>query len=657
MILGVIIRNFKVYKNLTYIPISNNEPFCSLIGKNGIGKSSILEAFDFYFNSKDFKKNNSVSPKPNECYVVPILYVEKTKIPEANREIVEKLNDVIWNVVDNYEDTLPRINSMYQDLVKSFVYHLTGCHVNRETDFIIPLGKDLERKISFGFFRDSVFLKELVPDEYKDKSQEEIWEFVRDLYSPLLDIIPELFQYVYIPKDIEPENIVRFETLELQTLLDTNLTEIISKCLTKKQISDISQGLKGFVEELSSQLPRYKFKAPSSSQPNLKPERIYKLIIEDFFSKRQLHKEGADSTKDIPLKELSSGEKQQAILTLIHSIVKYYREAKDNLIIAVDEPESSLHISACYEQFEKLFEVSNICGQVIISSHWYGFIPAIPSGSITNITNDGGKTIGHIFNIKKYREEIKHKDADYSKQVHRPLPIDIMLKSSNDFIQSILMSVIADEPYNWLICEGSSDKIYLDAYLKDEIESNHLRIIPVCTASEVKNTYNRLSVLFEELRTSGQIKGKVFLLTDTDAQPVEFETEENLEGNLKCRRIVNVGQETQLVKIKANPKAPNTDIEDALNGKAFNKVLFKLTNPIENQDFSFITGEEKEEIASSIAMDFRESEKRKVDEFLNRNNGNNKVVFAQEYVSELNNEAYSVPGWIQEIKKYFAYNN
>ena len=59
MILGIILRNFKIYKSITYIPISNGNRFCGLIGKNGIGKSSILEALDFYFNSnnnKDFKK-------------------------------------------------------------------------------------------------------------------------------------------------------------------------------------------------------------------------------------------------------------------------------------------------------------------------------------------------------------------------------------------------------------------------------------------------------------------------------------------------------------------------------------------------------------------------------------------------------------------------
>ena len=197
-------------------------------------------------------------------------------------------------------------------------------------------------------------------------------------------------------------------------------------------------------------------------------------------------------------------------------------------------------------------------------------------------------------------------------------------------------------------------EVYLDAYLQDEVKNKRLRIIPVCTASEVKNTYNRLQVLFEELRQSNLLKGKVFLLTDTDSSPVEFNTVDGLESHLMCRRIVNTDEDTILVKIQASPKAPNTDIEDALNGKIFNKVLYKLTNPKENETYSFIKDQDKDQVASAVAMDLRDSEKRKIEEFFNQNKGEYKVLFAQEYVKEMCNSEYKIPDWIQEIKCYFA---
>lgn len=218
------------------------------------------------------------------------------------------------------------------------------------------------------------------------------------------------------------------------------------------------------------------------------------------------------------------------------------------------------------------------------------------------------------------------------------------------------MSVISRDSYNWLICEGSSDKIYLDAYLHDEIRNKRLRIIPVCTASEVKNTYNRLQVLFEELRQSGQLKGKVFLLIDTDANPIEFVTQDNLESNLLCRRIVNNNNDrhTALVRITANPKAPNTDIEDALNGVVFQKTLLHFKNNGYESELSFAPENAViENVASAYALNLRQTEMSQLDAFFNGNNGNNKVLFAKKYIEIMKEETYEVPNWIIEIKNFF----
>lgn len=663
MILGIILRNFKIYKSITYIPISNGNSFCGLIGKNGIGKSSILEALDFYFNSnnnKDFKKNNTGNPKPEDCYVVPVFCIKKEIVHNnfsGREKDIVAFSDSIWNVIANPDSY--SINSNYLELVKQFSSHIKsiGNSITQEDYCLLPIGKDIDGDIRFGFFQDGAFINAIVPDTMAESADEK-QRILQSIYLPVYSDIRAYYQYVFIPKDIEPENLVRFETQELQTLLNTNLNEIISKYLRKEDILEISSGLKEFVDNLSSKLPNYKFKTPTSKQPNLKPDKIYNLIVQDFFSLRQLHKEGKNGGKDLPLKELSSGEKQQAILTLVHSIISEYRsDSTKNLIIAVDEPESSLHISACYEQFEKLYEISSMCCQIVISSHWYGFIPAIPNGTITNITYSDSRNKGHIFNIQKYREEIKHQTRNYAQEYHSQLPIDISLKSSNDFIQSILMSVISNDSYNWLICEGSSDKIYLEAYLQDEITNKRLRIVPVCTASEVKNTYNRLQVLFDELRQGSQLKGKVFLLIDTDANPLEFDTQDKLEANLLCRRIVNINDErdTVLVKINSGPKAPNTDIEDALNGVIFQKALIDLKKNGYETDLNFISEtEEAEDIPSYYALDLRQSQKTQLDTFFNGNNGNNKVLFANKYVDIMKEGNYTVPNWIVEIKNFFS---
>ena len=161
-----------------------------------------------------------------------------------------------------------------------------------------------------------------------------------------------------------------------------------------------------------------------------------------------------------------------------------------------------------------------------------------------------------------------------------------------------------------------------------------------------------MAVLFSEIKD--KLAGKVFLLIDTDRQPIEFDTQDGLEAHLQCRRIVNDEKKkrTELVKIQAALKAPNTDIEDTLNGKIFHQALLWFKDQGEVL-LDFIPTEEKPESPSYFAMDLRPGEREKLDEFFNANNGNNKVLFAKKYVELLQPEN-NIPDWIQSIKDYFS---
>ena len=52
MIVGIFLRYFKTYQGINYISITDEDRFCGLVGENGIGKSSVLEALDCFFNGK-----------------------------------------------------------------------------------------------------------------------------------------------------------------------------------------------------------------------------------------------------------------------------------------------------------------------------------------------------------------------------------------------------------------------------------------------------------------------------------------------------------------------------------------------------------------------------------------------------------------------------
>lgn len=349
----------------------------------------------------------------------------------------------------------------------------------------------------------------------------------------------------------------------------------------------------------------------------------------------------------LEISALSSGEKQKAIIDIAHSLLSKHRDSGANLIIGVDEPESSLHMSACFDQFDALYDISRDCMQVLFSSHWYGFLPTIESGSATIITKEENNHLFDQINLAGYREQIRQ----LTSSTRGRLPYDVRLKSVNDFVQSVITSTINATPFNWLICEGSSEKLYLSHYLKDLIQEHRLRIVPVGGAKEIKRLYNHLSTSYEDFKD--EIEGRIYLLSDTDSQLVKYDVANH--PKLKCKRMVNISstRSTSLVDIQSNPVSPATEIEDTLNGKLFLKTLleFQSEHPEQLNFLNIDMVESTPECCSKYALDLRGSEWEKIEEFFNIDN--NKYLFARKYCENIGDD-YEIPGWITEIRNWLS---
>uniref|UniRef100_UPI00403F0B13 AAA family ATPase n=1 Tax=Oceanobacillus sp. FSL W7-1293 TaxID=2921699 RepID=UPI00403F0B13 len=61
MITGLFLRHYKTYQGLYFIPICNdyNNQYSVFVGNNGIGKSSIMEGLNTFFNNGEWNKNKS----------------------------------------------------------------------------------------------------------------------------------------------------------------------------------------------------------------------------------------------------------------------------------------------------------------------------------------------------------------------------------------------------------------------------------------------------------------------------------------------------------------------------------------------------------------------------------------------------------------------
>lgn len=652
MIVGVILRYFKTYQGRNYIPLTDSDHFCGLVGNNGIGKSSVLEALDSCFNDKAWNFNtatkksglNFTSPE-----IVPLFLIKKNNIDKQYSWLARLLDETARNISIDNLSSQPQID---------FHKHLQSIFKNTNNDmesyYLLPIGVSYDGDVSLSFFNnrklvESFYIERVCqsnnyhvsppPIPTKSRLDEELQEF-----KGLWGYIKDKLDYIYIPREIDPESFTRLETTEIQILMGESLEKILSQRVTTQQIKEINKSLNEFLDEISQELDGYSYRTVTDRQQNLRRSDVNNLIIQAFFSIRKLHKEKGANWLDI--NSLSSGEKQKVIINIAYKLLINHRASGDNLIIGIDEPESSLHISACYDQFSTLYEMSRECMQVIFSTHWYGFLPTVESGSATFITRN---TEGHKFdqvNLANYREQIKQLKGS-SKGV---MPFDIRLKSLNDFVQSIISSIISDDPYNWLICEGSSEKIYLSKYFEDLVVDHKLRIVPVGGAGEIKRLYKHLSISYEDFKS--EINGKIFLLSDTDEQLVNYEVFDMKK--LECKRMVSdiSAKTTHLINIDSNPVSPATEVEDALNGKAFFETLLDFKDNY-HQHLSFLDNysvADVEEVCSRCAIDLKASESQKIKNFFKE--PGIKYEFSKAYC-EVINDSYQEPSWIIEIREYF----
>ncbi|MEP8643442.1 AAA family ATPase [Enterobacter kobei] len=564
MIIGIFLRYFKTYGGNNYIPLSSGSNFCGLIGNNGIGKSSVLESLDSFFNGKSwnlntgFKKASTGTISPN---IVPVFMIKKEDIPERHHEAAHWLTQLSLNF-DERSSGVPMTPTTRPPIV-SFMDHIKKIRRNNDIDnyFLLPIGCDNSGIVNLSILNCKLLTEIINPPAEEIENNRLSTSSLINRFQGFLSYLRDKYEYIYIPKDIDPETFTKLETNEIQKLMGESLEEIIREKIPNETITKINGELNAFITQIENELEVYSYRTSGDRQQNLKRRDIYKLIIDAYFRIRKLNKR--DSSTWIEISSLSSGEKQKAIIDIAHGFLTNHRENGDHLLIAIDEPECSLHMSACFEQFENLYNISRNCCQLIFTTHWYGYLPTVENGCSTSIIKENQTHHFTLYDLAGYREEIKKKNKESGNKI----PYDIRLKSTNDLIQSIISSTLAEEPYNWLICEGSTEKLYLGYYLRELVEKKKLRIVPVGGAKEVKKIFQLLEASHDDLRKD--INGKVFLLSDTDRELVHYQVN-NIE-KIKCKRIINdpVTSATTLVDINSNKVSPPTEIENCLNGFIF----------------------------------------------------------------------------------------
>lgn len=653
MIVGIFLRHIKTYKGINFIPLSDGEKFCGLVGNNGIGKSTVLEALEkIFLLDKDWNINlghNKSTDDTNAPYIVPVFLIEKNKInfTAEELEIVDLIDESLKTIQTS---NLPSRFHGARETINHFTT-LNSSVSDREKYYLLPLGITLNNKKSVsvfeGYFKQKYI--ELNPTQS---------DLPNELFNSIFTKILEIYRYIYIPRELSAEEFSRLHNKQFEFLMGRSLQQTLTENISADTVKRINDSLDGIIKELECDLVSYTYKTNNDiRQTKLKRGDINNLIIEAYFNIRSMHLK-VDDNSSMAITKLSSGEKQKAILDIASSMLKKnYGSNQDKYVIfGFDEPESSLHISACFDMFQNLYEITNYCSQVLFTTHWYGYIPSVIKGN-TVILNKGSDST-HKFdfiNITRYREETRIATS----QSRNQLPFSIQLKSINDLVQAIIYGSMSDNPFNWLICEGSSEKVYFSHYFSDLVEKSRLRILPVGGYSEVKKLYNHLAIAFEDFKQ--EMNGKVYLVCDTDSSleaNTNYVKNDSQHPKLRYRRLINseIHENTQLVMINSPVSSSPTVLEDTLNAETFLKVLDQKIE--EHPELVSLIDKSKRVdttqgnfYPSGLCLMLSVPEKKILRSFFCKNNNHMKVEFAEDYIRNID-DIHEIP-WINEIREFF----
>jgi predicted ATP-dependent endonuclease of OLD family len=552
MITGLLFRHYKNYENVRFVPIVNDTKhmFSVYVGNNGVGKSAILEALDVALNNRR-QWNVTQGSKKSESFICPVFLIPKNSVAASKRTDLEIASDFFWNVTQD-DNQLVYGTQGIKELIE---YRGSLKEEYQKTHLLILIGVSYD-KPGTGFFAsfDSAVKKLLGNDEEEQNARA----------TALREQIYSLYSYLYIPVEESPTELLQLQNDTMQKLLNRDVLQEIETILGRNPggdsiVKQINKRLDVFIDDVNTVISAidsdYSFAPESGIKRSLTAKDIRAKVIEAYFPLRALKVNG----RRVSL--LSSGEQRRAIIDIAYSTLIANRERKTerNIILAIDEPEISMHISNCFNQFKRLEELSQKNVQVIVTTHWYGYLPIAQYGAMHYLAVPNDTTQITSFSLYNMTEE------------RGKYPEDVDLKSMFDLASSLVSFMRREGQYKWIFCEGSDDKLYLQTMLRDYKD---YFIIPLGGCGNVIKLYQILYGFVSE--KSEEAKSQALFLIDTDVQRVQVKEPfqySTAKSPLELKRLQIVRAAINLLDVIGSGTYEQTEMEDCLNPDIYYQAI------------------------------------------------------------------------------------
>lgn len=393
------IKNFRSYKDEVSVDFCNLTAF---VGKNDIGKSSILEALDIFFNEgkgvikidKDDANKQAIADGDNEisisvCFeeLPENIIIDTTNQTTLQSEYLLNL-DHQFEVIKKYPNggaakvfikANHPTNIQCRDLLLKKDDELRRIIEQQEIQCADRSKKAVMRTAIWNHYNNDLQLSETVIDVTKGDTKS-IWERLQS-YLPLYT----LFQSDRKNSDGDSE---------VQDPLKEAVKQILNDGELQLKLSEIANEVENKLQEVSDRtLEKLREMSPdvaNSLNPVIPSAQSLKWV--DVFKNVSI-----SGDEDIPINKRGSGVKRLILLNFFRAEAERRRVERNcaSIIYAIEEPETSQHTENQKKLIQAFIELSTTPNtQIIITTHSANIVKELEFGHLRLIaTANEAKTI------------------------------------------------------------------------------------------------------------------------------------------------------------------------------------------------------------------------------------------------------------------------
>lgn len=379
----LILENFRNFKDRTTIDFDD---LTVIIGRNDLGKSTVLEALDIFLNESralvKVDKDDACKRSESDEFFISVVFSDfpdEVNIDEGNTTSLE--DEHLLN-----RDGLLEVRKHYKNGKNVGVY-IRALHPSAEgvRDLLLKKRQELKKIVDDNGYdcenkTKNASLRKAIREGVGDLELEEIdvsvnEEDAKRIWTKLQNYLPvyALFQSDRANKD---------EDREVQDPMKLAIKEILQKEELQQKLQDIAKE----VEEISEEIANRTLEKLAEMNPDIAKE--LKPIIPSSADLKwdSVFKNIEISSDDgVPLNKRGSGVRRLVLLNFFRARAEEQKtlDSKENVIYAIEEPETSQHPNHQRILIKALSDLAEQEGrQIFITTHSPSLVQLLPKESV-----------------------------------------------------------------------------------------------------------------------------------------------------------------------------------------------------------------------------------------------------------------------------------